>query len=219
VLAPLDLFGLQNFESMRDNKPLSRILRKFLPEYKTMQCISKAVTINIMSGEASLKTCPFCSLQLCTVQIGGRERLACANCDFVHWNNPKPVAATVIPLDGGIVLVKRKFPPFVDDWCLPGGFIEAMEHPAEAAAREAFEETGLEVRVSRLFDAGAPGRGINIIILFYEALPTGGKLKAGDDASEVRCFKQHELPTNIAFDLHRQTIHKWFEYQPERANI
>jgi ADP-ribose pyrophosphatase YjhB (NUDIX family) len=162
-----------------------------------------------------LKSCPYCSTVLNTVEIGGRERLACGSCEFVHWNNPQPVTATVIPLDGGIVLVRRKFEPFVGDWCLPGGFIEATEHPAESAAREVFEETGLEVRVSRLLDAGAPGRGINVIILFYEAVPTGGKLLAGDDASEVGCFKQHELPRNIAFDLHRQTIHRWFKAQSE----
>lgn len=166
-------------------------------------------------GEISLKTCPFCSIDLSAIVIGGRERLACSKCDFVNWNNPKPVTAAVIPLDGGIVLVRRKFPPFIDDWCLPGGFMEAAEHPAEAAAREVFEETGLEVRVSRLLGAGAPGRGINVVLLFYEAIPTGGRLEAGDDASEVRCFKQHELPTNIAFDLHRQTIHRWFEARSE----
>lgn len=119
-------------------------------------------------------------------------------------------------MDGGIVLVKRNCEPFVNDWCLPGGFIEAAEHPAEAAAREVFEETGLEVQVSRLLDASAPGRGINVIILFYEAVPVGGKLAPGDDASDARTFKQHELPTNIAFDLHRQVIHNWFEKKVER---
>jgi 8-oxo-dGTP diphosphatase len=160
-----------------------------------------------------LKSCPFCSYQLTVLDIGGRERLACSNCDFVHWNNPKPVTATVIPLDGGVVLVKRKFEPFVNDWCLPGGFIEAAEHPAESAAREVLEETGLEVRVSRLLEAGAPGRGINVVILFYEAIPTGGQLSAGDDAADVGSFKLNELPGNIAFDMHRQVILRWFESQ------
>lgn len=158
-----------------------------------------------------MKSCPFCSFQLSTLDIGGRERLACSNCDFVHWDNPKPVTATVIPLEGGVVLVKRKFEPFVNDWCLPGGFIEAAEHPAESAAREVLEETGLEVKVSRLLEAGAPGRGINVVILFYEAIPVGGQLSAGDDASDVGTFKLHELPSNIAFDMHRQIIHRWFE--------
>lgn len=184
-----------------------------------MQRALKAVTIRTDSKVLQVKTCPFCSLQLCVVDIGGRERLACSNCEFVNWNNPKPVTATVIPFGDGIILVKRKVEPFVGDWCLPGGFIEAAEHPADSARREVLEETGLEVSVSRLLDAGAPGRGINVIILFYEALPVGGILCAGDDASEVRSFKENELPANIAFDMHRQTILRWFESRTGVKNL
>ena len=164
-------------------------------------------------GSKKLKSCPYCSIHLSIVEIGGKDRLACSECEFVHWNNPKPVTATVIAHEGGIVLVRRKFEPFVGDWCLPGGFIEAAEHPAESACREVLEETGLVVEVEKLLDAGAPGRGINVIILFYEARATGGRLEAGDDASEVRSFKQEELPENIAFEMHRQTIKRWFETQ------
>ena len=171
-----------------------------------------------MSKELSLKSCPFCTLQLTVIDIGGRDRLAWSVCDFVHWNNPKPVTATIIPLDGGVVLVKRKFEPFVNDWCLPGGFIEAAEHPAESAAREVLEETGLKVKVSRLLEAGAPGRGINVVILFYEAIPTGGQLTAGDDASEVAAFKLHDLPANIAFDMHRQIIQRWFTQSQQHSS-
>lgn len=158
-----------------------------------------------------LKSCPFCTIALVSVDIGGKGRLACGQCEFVHWDNPKPVTATVVPMDDGIVLVKRKFEPFVGYWCLPGGFIEAAEHPSESAEREVFEETGLQVKVSRLLDASAPGRGINVVILFYEALPIGGNLVAGDDASEVGCFKRTELPENIAFDMHKLIIERWFE--------
>ncbi len=148
------------------------------------------------------------------MEIGGKDRLACSTCEFVHWNNPKPVTATVVPLNGGIVLVKRKYEPYVGDWCLPGGFIEASEHPAESAAREVLEETGVEIQISRLLDATAPGRGINVVILFYEGKPIGGSLSPGDDASEAQTFSKSDLPSNIAFDLHRQIIHRWFDSQP-----
>jgi 8-oxo-dGTP diphosphatase len=130
-------------------------------------------------------------------------------CEFIHWDNPKPVTATIVPMDGGIVLVKRKFEPFIDDWCLPGGFIEAKEHPLESAIREVYEETGLTVEISQLLDATSPGRGINVVILFYLAKPAVGTLLAGDDASEVKVFQLNELPENIAFDLHRKVINTW----------
>jgi 8-oxo-dGTP diphosphatase len=128
----------------------------------------------------------------------------------VHWDNPLPVTATIISKNNKIVLVKRKYPPFVGDWCLPGGFIEAQESPIESAIREVEEETGLKIEIDRLVDAFAPGKGINVVILFYLARPAQGDLMAGDDASEVACFSQTDLPKNIAFPLHKQMIDKWF---------
>ena len=158
-----------------------------------------------------VKTCPICASDLTTVDIGGKDRIACPNCEFVHWDNPKPVTATLVPMDGGLVLVKRKFEPFVDWWCLPGGFMEAIEHPEESAIREVFEETGLTVELESLLSAHSPGHDINVVILFYLAKEAKGNLKPGDDASEVRAFKKNELPEQIAFELHRNLIKRYFE--------
>ena len=158
----------------------------------------------------TLKCCPLCGNPIATVEIGGRSRIACPSCEFVHWDNPKPVTATLVPMGSGIVLVKRKFEPYIDWWCLPGGFIESTEHPEESAIREVFEETGLNITVNRLLAAQAPGRGINVVILFYLAHEASGNLLAGDDAKDVGAFKLHELPDNIAFDLHRRMIAGFF---------
>jgi ADP-ribose pyrophosphatase YjhB (NUDIX family) len=55
--------------------------------------------------------------------------------------------AAIFDDDGRILLMKR-----TDDgtWCLPCGFVDPGESPAEAAVREAEEETGLDVRVADL---------------------------------------------------------------------
>jgi len=132
-------------------------------------------------------------------------------CEFVNWNNPMPVTATLVPFDGGLVLVERKIEPYIGYWCLPGGFIESCEQPDASAAREVFEETGLVIHEPKLLAAEGPGRNINVIILFYEAKYATGTMLAGDDASDVRTYKATELPKNIAFDLHRKMIRQWFE--------
>ncbi|HMW89564.1 MAG TPA: NUDIX hydrolase [Candidatus Obscuribacter sp.] len=162
-------------------------------------------------SQITMKSCPHCTAMLKVTGIGGKDRLACELCEFVHWDNPKPVTATLVTMDSELVLVKRKFEPFVDDWCLPGGFIEASEDPEESAAREVFEETGLEVRIEKLLGASAPGHGINVIILFYQGTPVGGRLEAGDDASAVGTFKPDSMPKNIAFPLHRKMISQFFQ--------
>lgn len=157
-----------------------------------------------------MNTCPLCASPLKSVHIGGRDRIGCSKCEFVYWNNPLPVTATLIPHDDGLVLVKRKFEPFVGWWCLPGGFMESAEHPEESAIREVYEETGLTVEIERLLGAYSPGRGINVIILFYLAKQNSGILQAGDDAEEVQTFKISDLPEQIAFDLHRKMISEFF---------
>ncbi|MGL1278538.1 NUDIX hydrolase, partial [Vibrio parahaemolyticus] len=82
--------------------------------------------------------------------------------------------------------------------------------PGESAAREVFEETGLTISNERLLHAAAPGHGINVIILFYEAGSATGELLAGDDASDVGFFTKDQLPPNICFALHRNAIQDWF---------
>jgi ADP-ribose pyrophosphatase YjhB (NUDIX family) len=177
----------------------------------------------------TLKSCPLCAQTLQVTSINGRDRLVCFTCEFVHWDNPVPVTATIVPYisaaspsapasqqtnsrseDKALVLVRRKYPPFVNDWCLPGGFVEAHEAPEISATREVAEETGLNIDVGRIIGAYAPGKGINVIIIFYLAMPTSGILTPGDDASEVGIFKQNNLPENIAFPLHKEMIDKWF---------
>ncbi|MFJ8230399.1 NUDIX hydrolase [Streptomyces sp. NPDC094448] len=58
-----------------------------------------------------------------------------------------PVAAAVItrPMDGRIVLVRRRVPEGDLSWQFPAGKVEAGESPEEAAVREAREEVGLNV--------------------------------------------------------------------------
>ena len=49
-------------------------------------------------------------------------------------------------------LARRAGEPFRGMWTLPAGFINGGEDPAEAATRECLEETGLNVRVTRVLE-------------------------------------------------------------------
>lgn len=47
--------------------------------------------------------------------------------------------------DGGVLLCRRLKAPEAGTWSIPGGKVDAMEPSAEAARREAEEETGLKI--------------------------------------------------------------------------
>jgi 8-oxo-dGTP pyrophosphatase MutT (NUDIX family) len=57
------------------------------------------------------------------------------------------VGALVVD-DGRVLLVREG--PKANDWQLPGGMLEAGESHAEGAAREVYEETGLEIEIDGL---------------------------------------------------------------------
>ena len=102
--------------------------------------------------------------------------------------------------DGGIVLVRRKYPP--PGWALPGGFVEAGESAAAAARRELREETGLDGELVELFhvysNPSRDPRGPTLGVVFIGR--AGGTPAGADDAAEARVFPLDGLPTPLAFD-------------------
>ena len=64
---------------------------------------------------------------------------------MVRYRNPFPTVDIIIRINDGIVLIKRKNPPY--GWALPGGFVDYGESLETAAAREAKEETTLDIRL------------------------------------------------------------------------
>jgi NADH pyrophosphatase NudC (nudix superfamily) len=88
--------------------------------------------------------CPLCRTPLEPRMHGGKDRPACPQCGFVHWNNPVPVVAAIVERSGCVVLVRSHGRP--PTWYgLVAGFLESGEHPDDAVLREVREELGLDV--------------------------------------------------------------------------
>ena len=88
----------------------------------------------------------------------------------------------IIPDEEGKILMVRQNHDGKDIWMVPGGAIEAGENAAEAAVREALEETGLAVRIKRLLwhVEEVSERGQRFVNFFLAEI-TGGSLRLGTD--------------------------------------
>jgi ADP-ribose pyrophosphatase YjhB (NUDIX family)/ribosomal protein S18 acetylase RimI-like enzyme len=155
-----------------------------------------------------------------TRELAGRPRRVCSHCDFVHYDNPVPGVGVIIEMDSGVVLVRRRYEPRTGWWCLPAGFLEADESAEEGAVRECKEETGLHVALDDLFGVYSFPEGMQRsgLVIFYTAHVTGGELRAGDDAQEVRVFSLDALPENVAFRTHRQVLARLRQRAAAREN-
>jgi 8-oxo-dGTP diphosphatase len=94
------------------------------------------------------------------------------------------IGAYAICRDGGRVLLCRASATdtLPGMWYLPGGGLNQGEHPIDAAVREVAEETGFDVKVTRLREATSdvvalPGRETHTDRLIFDAYVTGGELR------------------------------------------
>ncbi len=108
--------------------------------------------------------------------------------------------------EGHILLIRRGSDPYEGYWAPPGGFVEVGETLEETAAREAEEETGLEVEIIRLVgvysDPDRDPRGHNVSCA-YLARAGSGELSAATDADETSFLDPSTV--ELAFD-HQKII-------------
>lgn len=145
--------------------------------------------------EVQYRFCPRCGSPLASRKLKAHEpkRLICQGCDFVFFLDPKVAVGTILPLDGGVVLLKRGIHPGYGRWVFPGGFVDRGEGVKEAAVREAKEETNLEIRIARLLNVySSPGNPVVLIVFIGEV--AGGRLEARDECLEAKVFKPGEIP-------------------------
>jgi 8-oxo-dGTP diphosphatase len=117
------------------------------------------------------------------------------------------VDCVVVDPARGVLMVRRKNPPFKGHLALPGGFVEIGETVEEAAHRELAEETGLEAVSLRLVGVYSKPerdpRGHTCSVAFLAEV-RNKEAKAGDDADAVVWVEDVD-GAEIAFD-HRQII-------------
>ena len=104
-------------------------------------------------------------------------------------------SAVITDPDGRVLLVQRGRDPQRGRWSVPGGRVEPGESLEHAAAREALEETGLDVDPGReLWIARVPaGEALEYEVHGFAATVTGGVLGHGDDADDARWVAPDEL--------------------------
>ncbi|MFC4059106.1 NUDIX domain-containing protein [Planomonospora corallina] len=152
--------------------------------------------------------CSFCGTAYAPDQAWPRT---CAGCGNTSYLNPLPVAVMVLPVDGGLLVVRRGVEPRRGELALPGGFIDLGESWQQAAVRELREETGVTVDAGdvRLFDVlSAPDGTVLVFGL-------GPRLSSADlppvaPTAETTEWLVADGPRELAFPLHTRVMAAYF---------
>lgn len=117
-----------------------------------------------------------------------------------------------MPVDDGLLVVRRNIEPRKGLLALPGGFIDLGESWQQAGAREVFEETGLKIDPAEITDFRVLSAPDGTVLIFGLAQPrTQADLPefvAGEEASELVILRQ---PEPLAFSLHTQVVQEYFQ--------
>ena len=131
------------------------------------------------------------------------------------FRNPKLTVDLLIELadqPGQLVFIVRKNPP--QGLALPGGFVDEGEFVADAAVREAKEETGLDVELTELFhvysDPRRDPRQHTVSTVFLAR--AAGHPIAGDDAARCIACLPDAAPGPLVFD-HATIIADYLAYR------
>lgn len=107
------------------------------------------------------------------------------------------LAVNVALLEGSSVLLLQR--EDFEVWCLPGGAVDLGESLAEAARRETWEETGLDIELHGIVGAySRPNWHTSMHVVVFAAQTVGGELRL-DPAEAVAAgwFAHDSLPAPL----------------------
>ena len=141
-----------------------------------------------------------------------RERLVCARCSFVAYDNPKVVVGSVVVADGAVLLCRRAIEPRRGFWTLPAGYLELDETLEEGAAREAMEEAQAAIAIDGILAVFSIARIGQVQVIFRARFTDTGapRFAAGPESLEVGLFAWDGIPWDaIAFPSARWALNAW----------
>jgi ADP-ribose pyrophosphatase YjhB (NUDIX family) len=132
-------------------------------------------------------------------------------------DHPLVGVGALIVRDNRIVLVRRGAEPARGEWSIPGGLVEVGETLKEAVAREALEETGLQVEpgdlvelLERVFLDDDGRVQYHFVLADFLCRVRGGELSADSDVLEAIWVDGDQIATMPLADVTRRVIMKAF---------
>lgn len=136
-------------------------------------------------------------------------RHVCAQCESIHYHNPKIVAGCIPEWEDQILLCRRAIEPRRGLWTFPAGFMEIGESTEQAAIRETKEEAHADVEITALH-AVLSLPHIGQVYLVFRGRMRSPTYEAGAESLDVRLCSLSAIPWDqIAFPVVREALRRY----------
>ena len=171
-----------------------------------------------MSQHETFDYCPRCGAD--RLEAHGVKAQHCQSCGFTYYHNPSAaVALFVRDRRGRLLVATRGKEPAKGTLDLPGGFVDKGETGEEAAQRELYEESGLQLPTEQFDYAFSLPNSylysdflVPTLDLFYQAqLPSEmPSVQAMDDVAQLSWLAPAEIdPSRFGLTSIRQGIARY----------
>lgn len=134
----------------------------------------------------------------------------CTHCGNRTYLNPIPVVVMLLPVDDGLVVIRRNIEPQKGSLTLPGGYLDLGETWQEGARRELLEETGIAIDANQitLYDV-QNGLDDTLIVFGLAQKQPGNVLRPfrSEETQEVVLIKE---PIELGFRMHTDVVRRFF---------
>lgn len=141
-----------------------------------------------------------------------RERLICAECGHIAYENPKVVVGSVILAGDAVLMCRRAIEPRRGFWTLPAGYLEHGETLEEGAAREVWEEAQAEITLDGILGVFSVSRIGQVQVIFRGRFAGQGppRFAPGPESQEVALFSWAAIPfAEVAFPSVMWALSAW----------
>jgi ADP-ribose pyrophosphatase YjhB (NUDIX family) len=139
-----------------------------------------------------------------------RDRMVCADCGYIAYENPKVVIGSVVVVEGAVLMCRRAIEPRLGYWTLPAGYLELGETVEEGAMREALEEAQADIALDGILAVFSIARIDQVQVIFRARFAGAPRFAPGPESLEVSLFPWDRIPWDeIAFPSVRWSLDAW----------
>jgi ADP-ribose pyrophosphatase YjhB (NUDIX family) len=161
--------------------------------------------------------CHQCSSESISFKIPDDDthhRHVCDTCLTIFYENPKIVVGAVTLYEGKFLLCRRAIEPQKGLWTYPAGYLENQESLEQGVQREAREEAGVSIKLTRLLGTYSLA-AVDQVHIIYAAEMIKPEFAPGKESLEVALFAKDDIPwDDLAFPVIRWALEAYINNKP-----